>query len=350
MFWDNVLGVPCQYTAPIDGFSNFGEVIHEMGCGEVLCKNESLIYPAVRAAKKADATILVVGLDLTVEAESLDRTDLLLPGYQTQLINQVSSESKGPVILVIMSAGGIDVSFAKTDPNIQAILWAGYPGEEGGRAIADVVFGRYNPGGKLPLTWHENGYTNMLPMTSMPLRPIDNLGYPGRTYKFFNGSTVYPFGYGLSYTNFTYNLVSSKKSLHFKLDKFHHCRDLNYTEGAYKPACPAILIDDLKSCDDHNVELVIEVENTGKRDGSEVVMVYWSAPSGIAEAPVVELIAFKRIFVGAGESEKVRFKLNACKSLGMVDYRGYHLLPSGGGNIVIGDGLLSVPLQIHFQR
>ncbi|KAK4491596.1 hypothetical protein RD792_002350 [Penstemon davidsonii] len=155
-------------------FSKYGEVIYEVGCGETICKNECLIYPAVKAAKKADATILVVGLDLSIEAESLDRVDLLLPGFQTQLINQVASESKGPVILVIMSAG-VDIGFARDNPNIRAIIWAGYSGQEGARAIADVVFGKYNPGGRLPLTWHENGYVEMLPMTSMRLRPVDNL-------------------------------------------------------------------------------------------------------------------------------------------------------------------------------
>lgn len=117
-----------------------------MGCANVHCKNESLIFPAVRAAKKADATVVVVGLDLSVEAEDRDRVDLLLPGYQTQLVNQVAADSKGPVILVVMSGGGVDISFAKKNPKIQAILWAGYPGEEGGRAIADIVFGNYNPG------------------------------------------------------------------------------------------------------------------------------------------------------------------------------------------------------------
>lgn len=117
-----------------------------MGCGEILCKNESLIFPAVKAAKKADATIILAGLDLTVEAESLDRDNLLLPGYQRLLIEQVTTVAKGPVILVIMSAGGVDISFAKENEKIKGILWAGYPGEEGGRAIADVVFGNYNPG------------------------------------------------------------------------------------------------------------------------------------------------------------------------------------------------------------
>ncbi|CAK9181727.1 unnamed protein product [Ilex paraguariensis] len=343
----NYAGVPCQYTTPIDGFSAYGRVIHEMGCSDVACKNDTLIFPAMKAAKKADATILVVGIDLTVEAESLDRVDLLLPGYQTQLISQVAAASKGPVVLVVMSAGGVDISFAKNDPNIKAILWAGYPGEEGGRAIADVVFGSYNPGGRLPLTWYESNYVDMLPMTSLPLRPIDSLSYPGRTYKFFNGSTVYPFGYGLSYTNFTYKLTSAQRSLHIELNKFQHCRDITYTEDAFRPPCPAVLIDDL-SCDDH-FEFEVEVQNIGKRDGSEVVMVYWTPPAGIIGAPLKQLIGFQKVFVPAGGSEKVKFDLNACKSLGIVDYTAYRLLPAGGHSIVIGDDVVSFPVQVSFH-
>ena len=130
----------------MDGFSAFGNVRYETGCADVACKNESLIFPAMRAAKKADATAIIVGLDLSVEAEGSDRVDLLLPGYQNQLIKQVASVSKGPVVLVVMSGGPVDISFVKNDPKIKAVLWVGYPGEEGGRAIADVVFGKYNPG------------------------------------------------------------------------------------------------------------------------------------------------------------------------------------------------------------
>lgn len=117
-----------------------------MGCDKVACKNDTFIFNAMEAAKNADATVVVVGLDLSAEAESLDRVDLLLPGFQNQLIKQVAEVSKGPVILVVLSAGGVDISEAKKDPNVKAILWAGYPGEEGGKAIADVVFGNYNPG------------------------------------------------------------------------------------------------------------------------------------------------------------------------------------------------------------
>lgn len=117
-----------------------------MGCSDVQCHNDTFIFKAIEAAKHADATIIFAGLDLSAEAESLDRTDLLLPGYQTQLINQIAHIATSPVILVIMSAGGVDISFAKDNPKINAIIWAGYPGEQGGAAIADIIFGRYNPG------------------------------------------------------------------------------------------------------------------------------------------------------------------------------------------------------------
>lgn len=140
------IGIPCQYTSPINAFSAYGKVKYAMGCGDILCNNESFISEAVDAAKEADATIIFVGLDLTVEAEYKDRVDLILPSYQPQLIQQVSQVSKGPVIVVVMSAGGVDISFAKNDSNIKAILWAGYPGEEGGQAIADIIFGKHNPG------------------------------------------------------------------------------------------------------------------------------------------------------------------------------------------------------------
>ncbi|KAJ4835985.1 hypothetical protein Tsubulata_022939, partial [Turnera subulata] len=224
----NYAGVPCKIVTPLDALSAYGEVDYQVGCAEMRCRSDSLIFPAMQAAEKADATIIVAGIDLSIEAESRDREDLLLPGFQTQLIKQVADAAKGPVILVLFSAGGLDIGFAKNNKKIGGILWVGYPGEKGGLAIADVIFGKYNPGGRLPLTWHEASYADMLPMTSMPLRPVDSLGYPGRTYKFFNGSTVYPFAYGLSYTQFNYTLKSAVRSTHIKLNKFQHCYGIKY--------------------------------------------------------------------------------------------------------------------------
>ncbi|XXG84676.1 hypothetical protein AAC387_Pa10g2142 [Persea americana] len=204
----NFARIPCKVVSPLDAFSKESKVKYAMGCGDVQCPIDTFFFKAMEAAKHGDPTILFAGLDLSVEAESLDRTDLLLPGYQKQLINQIAHIANHPLILVIMSAGGgVDISFAKFNPKINSIIWAGYPGEEGGAAIADVIFGRHSPGGRLPLTWYQADYAHKLPMTSMQMRPVEELGYPGRTYKFFNSTTVYPFGYGLSYTQFNLTLV-----------------------------------------------------------------------------------------------------------------------------------------------
>ncbi|RXH98993.1 hypothetical protein DVH24_011318 [Malus domestica] len=160
------------------------------------------------AAKAVHATIVMVGLDSSVEAEGLDRVDLLLPGYQTQLSTN--------------------------------------------------LFAQQNDNHKLPLTWYEAGYVKMLPMKSMPLRPIDTLGYPGRTYKLLNGSTVYPFGYGLSYTQFNYTLIAA-----------------------------------------------VEVKHVGKRDRSEVVFVYSKPPDGIVGTHAKQVIGFERVFAKAGQRMEV---------------------------------------------
>jgi len=114
------------------------------GCPNVQCANAEL-DDATQIAASADATVIIVGASLAIEAESLDRINILLPGQQELLVTQVANASKGPVILVIMSGGGMDVSFAKSNDKITSILWVGYPGEAGGAAIADVIFGFYNP-------------------------------------------------------------------------------------------------------------------------------------------------------------------------------------------------------------
>ncbi|OVA08071.1 Glycoside hydrolase [Macleaya cordata] len=341
-------GIPCKFTSPLDALSTVVNVSYAPGCGDIKCKmDKALIFNAMDA-KTAEATIIFAGLDLTIEAESLDRVDLLLPGNQTQIINQVAAVAKGPVILVIMSAGGVDISFAQNDHNIDAILWAGYPGEEGGRAIADIVFGKCNPGGRLPITWYEADYVNKLPLTSMPLRPIKDLGYPKRTYKFYNGSTLYPFGYGLSYTNFTYQLTSSVNSVNVKLDMYQHCRDLNFNNGSYRPQCPAVLVSDMNCTE--NFEFEVEVENVGSKNNDDIVLVYSKPPTGIAETHLKQLIGFERVSVAAGMSKKVKFVFNACKSLNIVETDGYNLLPSGEHTIIVAGGAISFPLNVYFKQ
>ncbi|KAJ4847925.1 hypothetical protein Tsubulata_046251, partial [Turnera subulata] len=206
----------------------------------------------------------------------------------------------------------------------------------------------FTAGGRLPLTWHEASYTDMLPMTSMPLRPVDSLGYPGRTYKFFNGSTVYPFACGLSYTKFNYTLKSAVRSTHIKLNKFQHCYGIKYREESHIPRpCPSVRIDDMDCKERINFE--VEVKNVGDRDGSEVVVVYSKPPEGIEATHIKQVIGFQRVFVPAGGSKQLKFALNVCNSLRVVDYNAYSVLPSGGHTIVIGDDIISFPVHVNFS-
>lgn len=110
------------------------------------CTDDKQFESALNAARQADATVLVIGLDQSIEAETVDRAELFLPGRQQDLVSKVAAASRGPTILVIMSGGPIDITFAKNDPRIGGILWAGYPGQAGGAAIADILFGTSNPG------------------------------------------------------------------------------------------------------------------------------------------------------------------------------------------------------------
>lgn len=129
---------------PLQGLSLSVPTTYIPGCTSVSC-GTAQIDDAKKAAASADATVLVVGADQSIERESLDRVDLLLPGQQPLLVSEVANASNGPVILVIMSGGGFDISFAKSNDKVTTILWVGYPGEKGGAAISDVIFGRHNP-------------------------------------------------------------------------------------------------------------------------------------------------------------------------------------------------------------
>lgn len=139
-------GVPCRYISPLQGIGRYARTDHQAGCVGVACAGNQPIDAAVAAARAADATVLVMGLDQSLEAEMRDRIHLLLPGRQQELVSKVAMASRGPTILVLMCGGPVDVTFAKNDPRIAGILWVGYPGQAGGAAIAEVIFGAYNPG------------------------------------------------------------------------------------------------------------------------------------------------------------------------------------------------------------
>eukprot|EP00253_Pinus_taeda_P027703 PITA_27703 len=354
-------GIPCNYTPPAHGLAKFAKVVYRPGCFDVRCNHTRLIQPAVKAAKEADATIVVVGLDLDHEREGWDRVSLYLPGYQTELVTAVASSSKGPVILVILSGGGVDVTFAQNFDNISAVLWAGYPGQGGGDAIAQVIFGKYNPGGRLPMTWYPQKYVNQVNYTIMNLR-ANSSGFPGRTYRFYKGHTVYPFGYGLSYTNFTYRIKSQSPEAILKvpLAKNQKCYSLFQAVDPVSFPCESIRVEDYaETCEGLNIEIDIEVKNTGKRDGSDVVQVYSVPPSGLSGAPEKRLIAFKRVFVKVQSSEIVSIEVNACESLGVVDNAAYQVLPAGYHTLLVGDRpsksrnykpAISIPLLVSLNN
>lgn len=142
----NYAGPPCRSITPFDALQSYSKnVVYHSGCDTVRCSSAS-IDEAVDMAKKADQVVLIMGLDLTQEKEELDREHLVLPGRQQELIMSVAKAAKKPVVLVILSGGPVDISFAKYDGKIGSILWAGYPGEAGGVALAQIIFGDHNPG------------------------------------------------------------------------------------------------------------------------------------------------------------------------------------------------------------
>lgn len=142
----NYAGPPCKFISPLQGLQYYVKnTKFHSGCSDVSCSSAS-IEMAADIAKEADYVVLFMGLDQTQEREKHDRTELGLPGKQEELVTSVAKAAKKPVILVLLSGGPVDISFAKASSYIGGILWAGYPGEAGGAAIAETIFGDNNPG------------------------------------------------------------------------------------------------------------------------------------------------------------------------------------------------------------
>ncbi|KAH6766468.1 beta-xylosidase 2 [Perilla frutescens var. hirtella] len=334
----NYAGVACGYTTPLQGIKKYTRAIHQPGCADVACANDALFAGAIEAARQAEATIMVMGLDQSVEAEFKDRAGLLLPGHQQELISKVAAASKGPTILVLMSGGPVDVSFAKHDPKIGAILWAGYPGQAGGAAIADILFGAHNPGGKLPMTWYPQEYLNNLPMTAMDMRPNPSRNYPGRTYRFYKGPVVYPFGHGITYSSFVHTIADAPKMVSIPVDGRHHSNTTVVSSQSVRVTHAR--------CSRLSLSLTVNVRNTGLRDGSHTLLVFSSPPGGLW-APHKQLVAFEKVRVNAGGQQRVPIRIHVCKYLSVVDKAGIRRIPMGEHALHIGDIRHSVSLQAH---
>nr|GEU80823.1 beta-D-xylosidase 1-like [Tanacetum cinerariifolium] len=325
----NYAGIACGYTTPLQGISRYVKTIHQDGCSDVSCNNNRLIGAAEGAARQADATVLVMGLDQSMEREAKDRANILFPGHQQELISRVAKSSRGPVVLVIMSGGPMDVRFAKNDPKITTIIWAGYPGQAGGTAIADVLFGTTNPGGKLPMTWYPQEYLAKVPMTNMGMRADPAHNYPGRTYRFYKGPVIYPFGHGLSYTSFRNSIAQAPTLLSVPMLSVHlennNATTLTNGVRVSHTKCSALY-----------TALHIDVENTGTMDGTHTVMVFSSPPEG-KWATNKQLVAFQKVHVVAGGQQRVALDLHVCKHLSVVDQFGIRRVPMGEHTLHIGD-------------
>jgi len=266
-----------------------------------LAPADAQLVEAQTAVRDADAIVAFVGLSPDVEGEELnidvpgfnggDRTDIGLPQPQQALLERAAASGK-PLIVVLMSGSAVALNWAKA--HADAIVAAWYPGEEGGRAIAQVLAGNYNPGGRLPVTFYRS--TRDLP-------PFVSYATQGRTYRYFEGAPLYPFGYGLSYTHFAYGELALSTT---KLNA-----------GA-KLSVSAV------------------VRNDGDREGDEVVQVYLSAPDDPL-APRHALVGFQRVHLAAKESRRVSFELDP-RQLSTVDATGERAVNAGRYRIFIGGG------------
>ncbi len=236
-------------------------------------KKEVDIRKSVERVKDADIVVFASGISPSLEGEEMgvnlpgfkkgDRTDIELPAVQRELIEALYRAGKK---IILVNCSGSPIGLEPETQKCEAILQAWYPGQQGGTAVAEVLFGDYNPAGKLPVTFYRN-------VSQLP--DFEDYNMTGRTYRYMQDAPLFPFGYGLSYTTFGYGKTVLDKS--------------ELTAG-------------------QPLKLTVPVTNTGKRDGEEVVQVYLRK-QGDAEGPVKTLRAFKRVRIPAGKTVNVEFDL-----------------------------------------
>jgi hypothetical protein len=190
-----------------------------------------------------------------------------------------------------MSGSSIDLFYIRDSPQYASLIWAGYPGQAGGSAIASVVFGQYNPAGRLPITFYPASYVDQVNMTDMSMRPSST--NPGRTYKFYTGQPIFQFGFGLSYTTFSYVWYNDSTSISYSIQSLmkHNSDKLSFLMQLFR----------------------VNVTNTGTMNGDDVVLAYVTPPQVLREGqspPIKQLFGFKRINLSINETKQVFFPLN----------------------------------------
>lgn len=265
-----------KYKIKLEYFDNGGDAICQL-LWKVPGESGDLYQEDKQAAASSDYVIAVMGINKSIEKEGKDRTDLGLPIDQVNYLKEIYSINKN-VIVVLVAGSSLAINWI--DATVPAIVEAWYPGESGGTAIADVLFGDYNPGGRLPFTFYKS--EDDLPAMN------DYEIASGRTYMYFEGEPLYPFGYGLSYTSFEYSNMSIDKS-------------------------------------DANVIVSMTLENTGKYRGDEVVQLYVNDVKSSVKRPIKQLLGFKRTSLDVGESKTIKFEIPMDKLMFWDEaFKGWH--------------------------
>lgn len=338
----NYEGIPCKSVTPLQALKRYVKhVKHHPGCNAVQCSSAS-VEVVVEIAKMVDRVVLVMGLDQTMEREKLDREDLVLPGKQQSLITRIANVAKKPVVLVLLSGGPVDISQEKDNEKVGGILWAGYPGQDGGTAIAEVIFGDYNPGGRLPMTWYPQDFVKV-PMTDMRMRADKSSGYPGRTYRFYQGKKVFEFGYGLSYSNYTYEFddvsqekLSLSKKPQPRKGRHHHCTRLLKSMNEPEPVLVSELGREFCNAKETKFKVVVRVKNHGK-EGKHAVLLFVRPEEQNDEDPIKQLVGFHNVHLFEGEEGHIKFEVNPCEHITKANKDGLMVIEPGSYFLVVGD-------------
>jgi beta-glucosidase len=284
----------------------------------------NLQQDAVEVARKCDVTIAVVGITAQLEGEESensdpgffggDRTDIALPAPQQQLLEALAATGK-PLIVVLTNGSALAVNWA--EQHAAAILEAWYPGEEGGTAVADVLSGDYNPAGRIPVTFYKS-------VAQLP--PYTSYNMSNRTYRYLNEAPLYPFGFGLSYSTFSYSgliVTDFNRSDSVELQKHSNAEN----SAANTPSLSEISGNSL-------VYVSLRITNSSNTPGDEVAELYISHPA-IDGAPLRALAGFRRIHLAAHASELVSFILSP-RELSIVDPTGHRIVPAGPVELWLG--------------
>lgn len=267
------------------------EVLYEKGC-DILDNNDHNIEAAVKVCEKSDVVIAVVGDTIVLNGEARDRAELNLTGAQQELLEAVKKTGK-PLIVVLINGKPLTIPWVKD--NADAILEAWNPGMEGGKAVASILFGDYNPSGNLTISFPRS-------VGQLPVYYNQYPGWHGGKYADMPAEPLFPFGYGLSYTTYEYsNLTLSKTEL----------------------------------STDEELVVSIDVKNTGRVKGTEVVQVYVNDLYSSVTTPVKELKGFGRVTLSPGETKRVSIKIPV-SSLAIVDYNCKTYVEPGEFEVMVG--------------